>query len=169
MKLLRILSTVLFLAVLQVSCEDYSAETPEIYSIEIVELRQGDNEDIEADFVIHCSTDNVVVWWGDEDSDYDAYLDLISDPDTSANQTRYYPKGQAFNDPSLWDGYTKTTHTYDSPGSYDVIVIASNIGDFAEDIKTLLISEATNNPANQLKGWRKSLIEGCQKLFHPGY
>jgi hypothetical protein len=139
MRVFKILLGISLLFVLIVSCEDYSAKSVEVRGFEVVSQTAGAGTAVIAGFTFDCSADGLVVWWGDEGSNYDTYLELTSNPAQDTIVTKNYPSGASFKDRTIWDNETITTHTYVTPGNYDVVVIASSYGDFGADIKQSLL------------------------------
>lgn len=135
MKNIKKLYPIFLLGIILMGCEDYSADTPEVISITLEKLAPNGGARVEAEFIFHCNADNMAVWWDEPDSDYDLYLELISNPASDTNITDTYPTGQSFPAFSSWDGYTVTTHVFDTSGIYELVVVTTFSGDFGEDIK----------------------------------
>lgn len=123
------------------SCEDYSANDPQVISIDLVEQAPFSGAGVTASFLIEAEAEQIVIWWGDPDSDYDAYLAIQSNPSGTENTTEDHPKGSFFNSRTAWDGSTAISHNYAATGTYEVVVIATFTGDFGNDIKSALLRQ----------------------------
>lgn len=139
MKILKIIFSISLLLTIIVGCEDYSAKSADVRGFELVSQTPGAGTQVVAGFTFDCAGDGLVVWWGDNSSDYDKYIELTTNPVTDTVVTKTYPLGESFIDRAIWDNTTVTTHTYATPGEYDVVVIASTCGDFGTDIKQSIL------------------------------
>lgn len=132
---MKVFKNILFASValvLAYSCEDYAAFEPEVNSVKVTsQTTEGEGAIIEIQ--ISAKAENVTIWWGDDDSNYYLYQDLIAKSDTGKNYTATYPNGETFNDDKFWDGITEIPHTYDTLGIYKLVVIASSNGKFSEE------------------------------------
>ena len=130
-------SIAIILAFFAISCEDYSASSPAVQSVEVLEQTTNADGSVTVLFLFTCDArDDVVVWWGTDESNYDTYLELTSSSTSNEeNVTGDYPSGESLQDPKNWSGENTYEAVYPGAGNYTIVVIATNIGDFADDIK----------------------------------
>ena len=123
---------------LLVSCEDFSASSPSVNSVEILEQIPSEiDTTVNVIFLFNCTADDdVVVWWGHEGSNYDEYQSAISNPGSDEeNITSTYPAGESLQNRNNWNGVDPVEHVYPNSGTYKMVVIATNTGDLGGDIK----------------------------------
>lgn len=139
--LIKLVLAVLF--VLTVSCEDYSASKPTVDSAKIVEQVANADGTITVTFLFKCNTrDDVVVWWGTDESNYQNYLDLTSSSSSNEeNVTGDYPSGESLQSPQNWNGENTFEKVYPAAGSYKMVIVATNIGDFSDDVKQTVLKQ----------------------------
>lgn len=131
------------LALLVMSCEDYSIETPSVNSVTISEQVVNVDGTVTVQFLFNANaTHDVVIWWGFEGSNYQEYTDAISNPGSSEeNITKSYSSGESLNDAEMWNGTVLFEKTYPAVGTYDLVVVATNIGDFGNDVKQTTLKQ----------------------------
>ncbi len=119
------------------ACEDYSVDAPNINSVSIEEQFENEDGTVTMQFVFDCDArDDVVVWWGTSESDYYAYQDSITNVTSlESNVTKSYPDGESLQEPGNWNGTNIVEKTYPAAGIYNMVIIATNIGEFGDDIK----------------------------------
>jgi hypothetical protein len=142
MKKIKYIFSMLLLVLIFVGCEDYSAPTPKINSVELLSTRaSGSAGAVSASFMLNCEATQVVVWWGDDASDYDKYDSLLANPATDKNVTKDYPVAKCYVTSTDFDGSSPVSHIYKAPGDYTVVVIASTSGDFGKEMKQTIFQQ----------------------------
>jgi len=137
-----IISIVIF-AFITNACEDYSVDAPVIISVSIEEQTENEDGTITLQFIFDSDArDDVVVWWGTSQSDYYAFQDSVANVTSlESNVTRSYPDGESLQEPDNWNGTQIVEKTYPAAGIYNMVVIATNIGDFGKDIKQTIYEQ----------------------------